>query len=83
MDILTWMGRWEPVWLFLILFIETVIGCLTLYWVHQEFIYDEQKDLEKKQKRTRTTKKTVTQPNGASITEESTDTVEPSAGETK
>lgn len=76
---LEWMAKWEPVWLFIILFIETGVGCLTLYWVKREYDYDEAKDL-KRQKRTKTSKKTITQPSGESTTEETTEVVESTDG---
>lgn len=80
--LLEFMARWEPLWLFCVLLLETYFGYQTLVWVKKEYAYDEQKDVEKKQKRTRTTKKTTTQPSGASITEESSEVVEPT-GEQK
>lgn len=45
-----------------------------------EYRYDERKDLEKKQRKTRTTKKVTTQPGGASTTEETTEVSEPVPG---
>ena len=81
--LLEWFAKYEPIWLFLVLTIETVVGCLTLYWVKREYDYDEQKDLSKKQRRVHTSKKTTTQPGGASVVEEQTDTVEPIKEETK
>lgn len=74
---LEWMAKWEPVWLFSILAVETYVGYRTLVWVKKEFVYDEQKDLEKKQKRTKTTKKTTTQPSGMSTVEETSEVIEP------
>lgn len=71
------LGKWEPVWLFLILFTETWVGAITLYWIIKEYAYDENKDLEKKQRRTKTTKKTTTKPGGESVVEEMIETVEP------
>lgn len=41
-----------------------------------EYKYDAAKDAAKKQKRTRTTKKTTTAPTGEVVTEEHTETVE-------
>lgn len=73
----TWLEHWEPLWLFLILFIETIVSSLILWWTVKEFKYDEKKDLDKKQKRIKTTKKTTTKPGGETITEESTETHEP------
>ena len=75
--ILEWMTRWEPIWLAIILLVETLAGFCTLFILIKEYNYDFQKDVEKKQKKTRTTKKTVTQPTGATTTEETTETSEP------
>lgn len=47
-----------------------------LYYVAREFYYDRDKDLEKKHKKTRTTKKTTNKA-GESIVEESTEVSEP------
>ena len=77
MTILEFMTKWEPVWLFLVLFPELLAGLYSAWILKREYDYDEAKDIEKKQKRTRTTKKTTTQPGGASVTEETTETVSP------
>lgn len=47
-----------------------------LYYVAREFYYDRDKDIEKKQRKTRTTKKTTTMPSGDIVTDEQTETVE-------
>lgn len=73
-----WLEHWEPLWLFLVLATETIIGGFSLYILIKEYRYDEQKDLDKKQRRTKTTKKVTTQPSGESVSEETTETVEPS-----
>jgi hypothetical protein len=76
MQILEWMGKYEPIWLFLILFPEMVAGIYSAVILKKEFDYDEQKDLEKKQKRTKTTKRTSTK-GGETIIEESSEVSEP------
>lgn len=73
----TWLGIWEPTWLILVLLFECVLSMVMIYWMVREFQYDESKDLAKKQRRTKTTKKVTTQPGGTSISEETTETVEP------
>lgn len=78
MTLIEWMGKYEPIWLFLILFPEMVAGIYSAWILKREFDYDEQKDLEKKQKRTKTTKKTTTNPTGT-VVEESVETSEPVA----
>lgn len=72
-----WLEHWEPVWLFLILATEMLVGFATLYILVIEYRYDERKDLEKKQRRTKTTKKVTTQPSGESVSEEVTEITEP------
>jgi len=54
-----------------------LVECAILYVLVREYRYDEQKDLEKKQRRTKTTKKTTTHKDGTNITEESTEAIEP------
>jgi hypothetical protein len=77
MTVLEWFAKYEPVWLFLVLFPELLAALYSAWILKREFDYDANKDLEKKQKKTRTTKKTVTQPGGTSTTEETTETSEP------
>lgn len=47
-----------------------------LYYVAREFYYDRDKDIEKKQRRTKTTKKTTNKA-GESVVEETTETTAP------
>ena len=72
----TWMGKWEPIWLFVVLFPEMVAGLYSAWILTKEYKYDENKDLQKKQKRTKTTKKTTTN-TGGTVIEESVETSEP------
>jgi hypothetical protein len=67
-----WMFKWEPTWLFIILFIETLVGLYTAIVVTMEYKYDAEKDA-KKSKRTKTSKKVT---DGTKITEEVTETIE-------
>lgn len=53
-----------------------------LVYVMKEFYYDAAKDEIKKQKRTKTTKKATTMPDGTTVTQEDTETIE-SKGEEK
>ncbi len=71
-----WMVQYEPEWLAGILLIETLAGFGSLYILIKEYKYDEQKDLEKKQRRTKTTRKTSTK-DGATVIEESSEVSEP------
>lgn len=50
-------------------------GILWVVWL--EFVYDKNKDEEKKHKRTKTTKKTTKGAEGGEIVEETTETSEP------
>lgn len=68
---------WEPLWLFLVLVAETVVGAAILWWTVKEYRYDEDKDIQKKHKRTKTTKKTTSTKDGGSVVEETTETSEP------
>lgn len=72
----SFLEKWEPIWLFLILFIEGTIGFVTLKWIIREYYYDSDKDVARKQKKTKTTKKTTTQPSGTSVIEETSEIVE-------
>lgn len=74
---LEWMTKYEPIWLALILLVSVSLEAYTARMAKKEYDYDEQKDLEKKSKRTRTTKKTTTQPSGVSTTEETSEIIEP------
>jgi hypothetical protein len=76
MTILDWMAKYEPIWLFAILFPEMIAGIYSAFILKREFDYDAQKDIEKKQRRTKTTKKTSTK-DGATIIEESSEISEP------
>jgi hypothetical protein len=75
---LEFMSKWEPLWLFLILFPESIAGIYAAWILTKEYRYDEAKDIEKKQKRTKTTKKTTTNPT-STVVEESVETSEPMA----
>lgn len=75
-EINNFLLKWEPIWLLAVLLGEGLIGYITLTWVRKEFYYDADKDSARRQKKTKTTKKTTTQPNGVSTTEEATETSE-------
>lgn len=91
-----WLIENEGIWLFYILIfghaLEGIIIALTwkevrlakeeIEWAKREYEYDEAKDIEKKQRRTKTTKKVTMQPGGVSTTEETTEVTEPT-GEQK
>lgn len=82
--ILEWMAKWEPVWLAAILLAEWITG---MYQRNREYRYDEAKDNKKKEKRTKTTKRTSTK-DGTTVIEESSEVSEPvpeslTKGETK
>lgn len=66
----------EPLWLFVILLAGLFVELHSNYVLRKEYDYDKQKDDIRKQRRTKTTKKT-TNKNGESIVEESTETSEP------
>lgn len=54
-----------------------------LYYVAREFYYDKVKDEEKKQRRTKTTRKITKGIGGESVTEESIENIEPVQEENK
>lgn len=72
-----WLEHWEPLWLFLVLFTETVIGFFSAYILVKEYRYDELKDLAKSQRKTRTSKKTTQSKDGGTTVEETVETTEP------
>lgn len=76
------LEHWYPSYWSVLFILETFFGVASFYILVKEYKYDEAKDIEKKQRRTRTTKKTTTQPSGVSTTEETIETVEPT-GEQK
>jgi hypothetical protein len=75
----SWLTHWEATWLLVVLLGELVVSSITLYWVIREYAYDENKDLEKNRKRTKTTKKTTRGKDGGETTEEVIETSEPMA----
>lgn len=46
-----WLSHWEPMWLFLVLFVEMVVGIATLTILVLEYFYDKQYNETKHQKR--------------------------------
>jgi hypothetical protein len=72
-----WLIKNEAIWLFWVLFTETLIGLGTLIFVIKEYFYDAAKDEEKKQRKTKTTKKVTESKDGAKTVEETTETSEP------
>lgn len=76
-EINKFLGDWQYIWFFVILTAGLLVEIHSNYVLRKEYEYDERKDLEKKQKRTRTTRKTTSKPGGETITEEQTETSEP------
>ncbi len=77
------LGDWQYIWFFVILALGLAVEFHSNYMLRKEYQYDEQKDLEKKQKRTRTTRKTTKGAGGESVTEEQIEVTEPVAEEKK
>jgi hypothetical protein len=77
------LEHWYPTWWSLLFILETFFGAASFYILVKEYKYDEAKDLAKKQRRTKTTKKTTRNPGGIEITEESSEITEPTNEETK
>jgi hypothetical protein len=72
-----WLEHWYPLCWSIVFTIEMSVGIAILSMAIKEYRYDESKDLEKKQRKTRTTKKVTEQKDGAKVTEETTETSEP------
>jgi predicted Holliday junction resolvase-like endonuclease len=86
-----WLKLNEHIWLFWQLNTEIILGIIGVLlslvilkhekesatWLKREFEYDEQKDLEKTQRKTRTTKKITETKDGGKVVEETTETSEP------
>jgi len=77
-----YLEHWYPFWWSILFILETFFGAASFYILVKEYKYDEAKDLAKKQRRTKTTKKVTTQPSGESVSEETTEVTEPT-GEQK
>ena len=71
------LEHWYPLYWSVLFILETAFGAGSLYILIKEFKYDENKDLEKKQRRTKTSKKTTVQTSGDTTTEEITEVTEP------
>ena len=72
-----WLSHWEPLWLILVLLFECLLSMIMIYWMVREYRYDSDKDLAKKQRRTKTTKCTTTKPGGETSVEETSEVSEP------
>ena len=77
------LEHWYPFWWSILFIAETFFGAASFYILVKEYRYDEAKDLAKKQRRTKTTKKTTRNPGGIEITEESSEVTEPTNEEPK
>ena len=73
-----WMGKWEPIWLFIVLVVGVMYERYTAKMAKLEYDYDKEKDDAKKQRKTRTTKKTSESKDGTKTVEETTEVTEPS-----
>lgn len=77
-DILNnWLTHWYPLFWSVLFILETFFAGAAFYILVKEYKYDEAKDIAKKQRRTKTTKKTTVHPGGDSISEETTEIEEP------
>lgn len=66
----SWLGRWEPLWLSAILTAELLVGAGTLLYVVKEYYYDFKKDANKPVRRTRKKKVIVVVEGGQARVEE-------------
>lgn len=67
----TWFGQYEPIWLFIVLVYEAMVGTITLAYIVMEYNYDARKDLEKshKMKRSKKSVKIVVEDGQARVVE--------------
>lgn len=82
-EINTYLEHWYPFYWSILFILETFFAAASFYILVKEFKYDEAKDLAKKERRTKTTKRVTTHPGGDSVSEETTETVEPTNEEHK
>lgn len=69
-----WINNHEPLWLFVILAMETVLSSVMLLYIIKEYYYDYNKDRRRPTRRTRKHKVVVTVEDGqATITEQPKD----------
>lgn len=66
--------KWEGLWLFIVLVAGLAIEFHSNYMLRKEYEYDEQKDILRKQKRVRITKKITTAKDGSTIEENTEET---------
>lgn len=72
-----WLISKEGIWLFYVLLTSITLELITVIILVAEYKYDERKDVEKNKRKTRTSKKTTTDPKGITTTEETTEVSEP------
>lgn len=72
-----WINQYANIWLFWILLGELFAGIYTSVVVTLEYFYDANKDAQKKQRRTKTSKKVSETKDGTKTTEEVTEVSEP------
>lgn len=68
------LNKWEGLWLFIVLIAGLMIEFHSNYMLRKEYEYDEQKDILRKQKRVRVTKKLTTAKDGSTIQETTEET---------
>lgn len=78
-----WLEHWYPLCWSIVFLIEMCVGIAILSMAIKEYRYDETKDIEKKQRRTRTSKRVTEQKDGGKVTEEVTEVSEPMKQEDK
>lgn len=76
-NINNWLEHWYPLCWTVVFLIEMNVGIAILTMAIKEYKYDESKDLEKKQRKTRTTKKVTESKDGGKVVEETTEVSEP------
>jgi len=66
--------KWEGLWLFIVLVAGLAIEFHSNYMLRKEYEYDEQKDLLRKQKRVRVTRKLTKTADGSTVEENTEET---------
>jgi hypothetical protein len=76
------LTKWEGLWLFVVLIAGLCIEFHSNYMLRKEYEYDEQKDILRKQKRVRVTKKVTKNKDGSTVEENTEETTTGGTDET-
>lgn len=68
------LTKWEGLWLFIVLVAGLAVEFHSNYMLRKEYEYDEQKDILRKQKRVRVTRKLTKAKDGSTVEEHTEET---------